>query len=118
MSTGNSKEMHLAAVPDKPLEDYVIPDPYENWIKREGIQHIVDYAFEDLKTLELGAWERKGGSGAVISIPNEQLRNDSPVIEIKPSGQSEPEHHLYEKVVDGFSGLGATTVWMDEKRKR
>jgi len=110
--------MHLAAVPDKPLEDYVIADPYEDWIKREGIKHIVDYAFDDLKTLDLGPWERKGGSGAVISIPNEQLRNDSHVIEIKPGGKSEPEHHLYEEVVYVLSGLGATTVWMDEKRKR
>ena len=31
-------------------------------IAKEGIKRIVDYKFEDLDEVELGDWERKGGS--------------------------------------------------------
>ena len=74
---------------------------------------IVDFAFEDLARIELGDWERKGGRGAVINIPNPLLLNDSHLVEISPGGSSEPEHHLYEEMVYIVAGRGATSVWLD-----
>lgn len=113
MTTG----IRRAETPDH-LEDLRQPDTYLDWQKTEGVKVIVDFAFEDLKTLELGDWERKGGKGAIINIPNLFLPNDAQVVEIRAGRKSEPEHHLYEEMVYILSGRGATSVWLDESRKQ
>jgi uncharacterized RmlC-like cupin family protein len=106
-----------AKEPTTPLEDYKIRDPYIDWVEREGVPLIVDFAFEDLNTLELGEWKRKGGKGAIINIPNDEIPNDAQIVEIDPAGKSEPEHHMYETQIYVLSGRGATSVWYDEKQK-
>lgn len=101
-----------------PTEDLRRVDTYRDWQQREGVRVIRDFAFEDLDQIELGPWERKGGRGAIINIPIDDLPNDCQVIELKPGGTSEPEHHLYEEMVYIVSGRGATSVWMDERHKQ
>ena len=105
-----------AEVPDK-MDMWEAGDPYFDWIEREGVKRIVDYKFEDLNDVELGDWERKGGKGAVINIPNPMLPNDAHLVEIKPGGKSEPESHMYEEVMYVVSGRGATSVWLSEGQK-
>ena len=109
-------DLREAELPDK-MDTFETSDPYFDWIANEGIKRIVDFAFEDLDTVELGPWERKGGKGAVINIPNGFLPNDAHLIEIKPGGKSEPEHHMYEEVMYVVSGRGATSVWHQEGSK-
>jgi hypothetical protein len=46
------------------------------------------------------------------------MPNDCHVVEIKPGGKSEPEHHMYEATIYVVSGRGATTIWQDEKQKK
>jgi len=41
-----------------PLEQV---DAYEQWQKSEGVRLVKGFYFEDLNTLELGHWSRKGG---------------------------------------------------------
>lgn len=110
-------EMRIAAQSTGGLDEYGVTDPYLEWQKREGVKLIQDVAFEDLSQLELGPWERKGGLGAVINIPYYRVMNDAHVVEIKPSGRSDPEHHMYEENVYIVSGRGATSIWHDEKEK-
>jgi len=104
--------------PTEPLDTLTIEDPYRRWLDREGVKIIDEYAFEDLNTVELGSWERKGGKGAAINIPYPMLINDSHLIEIKPGGMSEPEHHLYEEIIYVLSGRGATSVWIGDGPKQ
>jgi mannose-6-phosphate isomerase-like protein (cupin superfamily) len=92
-------------------------DAYIEWQRREGVPVIKDFVFPDLNALELGAWPRKGGRGAIINIPNPALPNDSHVVEIGPGKMTPPEHHLYEEMVLILSGRGSTSVWWDEDRK-
>ena len=101
----------------RPVGDLKRADTYEEWIKQEAVPRIVDFAFEDLGKIELSPWPRKGGSGAIINIPYPSIPNDAQVIEIRPGGTSEPEHHLYEEMVYIVSGRGATSVWIDEQHK-
>ena len=68
--------------------------------------------------IEVGPWARKGGDGAVVHIDNSHMPNDLHVVDIKPSGVSEPEHHMYEINFYIVQGRGATTVWQDEKDKQ
>ncbi len=114
MATDSDRDIVRATEPTGELEKLIIEDPYRGWLADEGVQIIDEFAFEDLATVELGPWERKGGKGSVINIPYPMLINDSQLIEIKPGGQSVPEHHLYEEVVYVISGRGATSVWIDE----
>ena len=114
----NAADIIRAKEPAEALTDYGIADPYIDWIEREGVPLIVDFAFDDLNTLELGDWERKGGKGAIINIPNDEIPNDAQVVEIKAGGKSEPEHHMYEINIYVVWGRGATSVWMDEKNKQ
>jgi quercetin dioxygenase-like cupin family protein len=109
-------EMKIAQEPTRPLEDFVIEDAYEAWQRREGVQVIRDFAFEDLCAVELSPWPRKGGAGAIINIPNDQLLNDAHLVEIVPGGQSQPERHVYEENVYVLSGRGATRVWLDGQK--
>ncbi len=108
-------DMKIAETPKEGLQDFEIDDAYKQWQKREGVRVINEFAFQDLKAIELTPWERKGGSGAIINIPNDHLNNDSQVVEIKPGGKSAPEHHLYEEMVYVVCGRGATTIWVEEK---
>ena len=117
-TTRSDREMRRAETPTGDLETYAVADTYHDWIKQEGVRHIVDFAFEDLKAIEMTPWERKGGRGAIITIPNEHLATDSHVVELAPGAKSAPEHHMYEEVVYVLSGRGATSVWTDEKRKQ
>ena len=111
-----SSELREAAIPDK-MDLWEAGDPYLDWIEKEGVKRIVDYTFPDLNDVELGDWERKGGKGAIINIPNGALPNDAHLIEIKPGGKSEPEHHMYEETMYVVSGRGATSVWLEEGQK-
>ena len=111
-------DMKVAEAPAEDLDQYGVGDGYARWQQREGVRVIVDFAFEDLGAIELGPWERKGGSGAIINIPNDHLTNDSHLVEIRPGGKSVPEHHLYEEFCYVVSGRGATTIWIDEDHKQ
>src|SRR5487761_1026046 len=113
-----SRNPNPAQVDPAALPELKRLDTYHEWQSREGVPVIVDFAFEDLNQIELGPWPRKGGKGAIINIPYPDLHNDSHVVEIRPGGQSEPEHHMYEEMVYIISGRGATTVWTDEKHKQ
>lgn len=108
-----SGEMVRAEAPTEPLEDFAIEDSYVAWQKSEGVRVIHDFAFADLKDIELTPWARKGGNGAIINIPNEVLPIDGHLVEILPGGQSEPEHHMYEEAVYVISGRGATRIWLE-----
>ena len=106
-------EMIRATLPDGSLEDFLTRDFYEEWQQHEGVRVIHDFAFEDLRAVALSPWPRKGGSGAIINIPNDHLRNDAHLVEIAARGKSEPERHMYEEYVYILSGNGATRVWYE-----
>ena len=111
-------DMKIADMPTEGLNDYSTEDAYKTWLKEEGVKVYEHFYFPSIANIELGPWERKGGSGAVIHIKNPMLYNDCHVVEIKPGGKSEPEHHMYELTIYVVSGRGATTIWNDEKHKQ
>ncbi|HEX6513786.1 MAG TPA: cupin domain-containing protein [Chloroflexota bacterium] len=102
----------------EPLPDWEALDHYETWQRQEGAPLITGFYIEDLKTLDLGRWERKGGKGAFVNLEGTGGVNDMHLVEIAPGGKSAPERHLYEEMTYVVSGRGATTVWYDEGRKQ
>jgi quercetin dioxygenase-like cupin family protein len=92
-------------------------DAYEQWQQAEGAPVVSGFYIEDLNTLPLGPWERKGGSGAIVNLEGTGGVNDMHVVEIAPGGASAPEKHIYEAMIYVLSGRGSTQVWYDENRK-
>jgi mannose-6-phosphate isomerase-like protein (cupin superfamily) len=111
-------DMKVADMPSEGLTDFRVPDAYEGWLEDEGVMVHKTFYIPDMKEIEVGPWERKGGQGAVVRIDNTHLRNDLHVVDINPGGKSEPEHHMYEISFYIVSGRGATTVWMEENSKQ
>jgi mannose-6-phosphate isomerase-like protein (cupin superfamily) len=100
------------------LAEYDSFDAYLDWQKREGAPVVTGFYIEDLKTLDLGPWERKGGRGAFVNLDGTGGVNDMQVMEIAPGGKSEPEQHIYEEMCYVLNGHGSTSVWYDESRKQ
>lgn len=90
---------------------------YSEYQRGEGIPILRGFAVEDLATLELAPWARKGGRGAFINLEGTGGTNDAYVCEIPPGGTLNPQHQLFEEMVYIVEGTGATSVWYDENRK-
>ena len=111
-------DMKVAETPKDGLTDFTTPDAYEDWLESEGVKVFEQFYYPNLSKVELGPWERKGGKGAVTHIKNRHMPNDCHIIEIKPGGKSEPEHHMYELTIYVVSGTGGTTIWNNENQKQ
>jgi quercetin dioxygenase-like cupin family protein/oxalate decarboxylase/phosphoglucose isomerase-like protein (cupin superfamily) len=94
-------------------------DAYEQWQKAEGAPVISGFYIEDLNTVALGPWPRKGSSvsGAFVNLEGTGGVNDMHLIELAPGGASDPERHIYEAMIYVLSGRGSTQVWYSEDRK-
>ena len=57
---------------------------YEKWVRGEGIPIYTGFFVEDLRTLAVEPWERKGGLGAFINLEGTGQTNDAYVCEIPP----------------------------------
>ncbi len=90
---------------------------YDRWIESEGLPVVSGSHVQDVRTLELGDWPRRGGKGAYLSFSDQRVA-DGYVCEIAAGASLAPQRHLFEEIVLIAEGRGATTVWYDEARKR
>ena len=90
---------------------------YDRWIESEGLPVVSGSHVQDVRTLELGDWPRRGGKGAYLSFSDQRVA-DGYVCEIAAGTSLAPQRHLFEEIVLIAEGRGATTVWYDEARKR
>jgi oxalate decarboxylase/phosphoglucose isomerase-like protein (cupin superfamily) len=90
---------------------------YAAYQRQEGIPVYRGFAIEDLTTLELAPWARRGGLGAFINLDGTGGTNDAYVCEIPPGGSLAPQRQLYEEMIYVLAGNGATQVWYDEGHK-
>lgn len=100
-----------------PLDEMEFVNPYKAFQKSERVPVYTGIAIENLKTLELTPWARKGGRGAYINLDGSGGTLDAYVLEIAPAGSSTPEHHMFEELVFVAEGRGSTSVWYEERRK-
>ncbi len=91
---------------------------YTEFLHGEGIPVITGFAVDDLKTVEVANWARKGGRGAYINLEGTGGTNDAYVCEIPPGASLNPERHLFEEMIYVVDGNGSTSVWYDEAHKR
>lgn len=87
---------------------------YNTWQSSEGIPIYDTFFVGDMKTLELGRWERLGADAAFLNLEGAGDSNNCYVAEIHPAGSTKPMRHMYEELIYVLKGSGATAIWNDD----
>jgi quercetin dioxygenase-like cupin family protein len=90
---------------------------YEAFQRDEGIPVVRGFGVEDLRTIEVRPWARKGGLGTYINLDGTGGTNDAYICEIPPGQATNPGRQLFEEMVYVLEGNGSTQVWYDENKK-
>ena len=97
---------------------YADKTPYEVWQETEGVPIYKGLAIDDLTTVTVESWKRKGAAGAFINLLGAGRSCDSYVCEIPAQSQTLPERYLFEELIYVVKGRGATSVWTEGGRKQ
>jgi quercetin dioxygenase-like cupin family protein len=89
---------------------------YEAFQRQEGIPVVRGFGVEDLRTVDVKPWARKGGLGTYVNLDGTGGTNDAYVCEIPPGGALAPQRQLYEEMIYVLDGDGSTQVWYDENK--
>lgn len=89
---------------------------YRSWLKSEGLPVVSGSFVHDVRTMELGDWQRRGGRGAYLSF-SDQMASDMYVCEIPPGQSLLPQRQLIEELVLVASGHGTTSIWHEGSPK-
>jgi quercetin dioxygenase-like cupin family protein len=100
------------AQPPKTFEEWYVKSSYQNFVRREGVPLYEGSALEDLASLELADWERRGGKAAYTRLGDQEFYNLQ-IVEIPPGGELRPERHMYDSVMYVMKGRGATMIWQE-----
>ncbi len=99
------------------FDEWYVTITYQQFVKSEGLPLYEGSHIENLATLALGDWERRGGRGAYTRLGNQET-NCLQIFEIPAKGELKPEHHIYDEVMYVLSGKGATTIWQPGEPKQ
>jgi uncharacterized RmlC-like cupin family protein len=87
--------------------------PYTRWVASEGLDIIAAHYVPDLRTVDLKAWDRRGGRGVFVNHEASRTSNDCYVCEIPAGGELAPQRGLFEEMILVLEGHGSTKVWND-----
>ena len=91
--------------------------PYTRWVREEGLEIISSFYVQNLHTVDLKPWPRRGGKGVYLNHDASRTTNDCYVCEI-PAGKSlTPQRQLYEEMIYVLDGRGSTAVWNDAGKR-
>ena len=84
--------------------------PYTRWVESEGLDIIPSIFVENLHTVALKPWARRGGRGVYMNHDASRTSNDCYVCEIAPGQELAPQRQLFEEMIYVLDGRGSTTV--------
>ena len=84
--------------------------PYTRWVESEGLDIIASIFVDNLHTVELKPWARRGGRGVYMNHDASRTSNDCYVCEIAPGQELAPQRQLFEEMIYVLDGRGSTTV--------
>lgn len=102
---------------DRIRESWNYKSPYERWKESEGLPTVTGYYVQNLLEVELSPWASRGGSGVYINLEGSDVK-DAYLCEIPPGKSLNPLRHIYEDSILICKGRGATTVWLDDRKKQ
>ena len=94
------------------FDEWYVKSSYQNFVRQEGVPLYEGSALEDLASLGLADWERRGGRAAYTRLGDQEFYNLQ-IVEIPPGGELKPERHMYDSVMYVMKGRGATTIWQE-----
>jgi len=100
------------------FDKWYVKSAYQDFVQREGVPLYEGSAIENLITLPLADWERRGGKCAYTRLGDQEEKFNLQVVEIPPKGQLKPERHMYDSVMYVMKGRGATTIWQEGEPKQ
>jgi oxalate decarboxylase/phosphoglucose isomerase-like protein (cupin superfamily) len=83
---------------------------YQRWMEHEGIPIIEGFAVRDPRAATLSPWKRLGCEGAYLHFRDLEGLTGVYVGKLAPGRSSEPEKHLYEKIIYIVEGEGVAEV--------
>ncbi len=83
---------------------------YERWMEKEGVPVIDAFAVTDVQKVTMGPWRRLGCQGAYLQLRGLEGITGLYVGKIEPGRMTEPERHLYEKVIYIVAGEGVAEI--------
>ncbi len=87
--------------------------PYQRWVRDQGLEIISALYVQNLRTVEVKPWARRGGKGVYINHDASRTSNDCYVCEIPAGKKLEPQRQLFEEMILVLEGRGSTSVWND-----
>ncbi len=79
---------------------------YERWMEKEGVPIIEGFGVTDARRISLRPWKRLGCDGAYLQLRGLEGITGVYVGKLLPGTMTEPEKHLYEKVIYIIHGEG------------
>src|SRR5262245_29374298 len=86
-------------------------NPYEEWLKQEGIPVYREHHIADLRSAEVKPWKRVGVLGAHVDLIGGEGVNAGYICEIPAGASTNPQRYLFEEVIYVLSGEGETVIW-------
>ena len=83
---------------------------YERWIEKEGLPIIEGFGVTNVRNLTLKPWTRVGGEGAYLQLRGLEGITGIYIGKIAPRAATQPERHLYEKVIYILEGEGVAEI--------
>ncbi|HUK41645.1 MAG TPA: cupin domain-containing protein [Candidatus Acidoferrales bacterium] len=79
---------------------------YERWMEKEDVPVVEGFGVSDVRRLSLKPWKRLGCDGAYLQLRGLEGITGVYVGKITPGAMTEPERHLYEKIIYIIQGEG------------
>ena len=86
-------------------------NPYEEWLKQEGLPVSREYGVTDLRKIDVKPWKRMGAAGAYLDLKGGEGVNNAYVCDIAPGGSTQPQRYLFEEIIYILNGEGESTIW-------
>jgi quercetin dioxygenase-like cupin family protein len=100
----------------KTFDEWYVKSSFQKFVQQEGAPLYEGSVLQDLATLPLADWERRGGKVAYTRLGNQE-NNNLQIVEIPPKGELKPERHIYEAIMYVMRGKGATTLGQEGEPK-
>ena len=107
--------MAEAPVAATPTISYQPVHPYDQWIESLGVPIFRGYYIEDLRTMELGYWDRRGCDVAFLQLAGQEGVSGASIIEIPPGATLPPFRMAIDDLAYVVQGRGLTTIWAEER---
>jgi hypothetical protein len=91
--------------------------PYDRWLESLGVPVFHGYYIEDLRTLKLGYWDRRGCDVAFLQLAGQEGVSGASLIEIPPGQTLPPFRIAIDDLAYVVQGRGLTTIWAGDKPK-